>query len=121
MNTVQGSDVLVGGWRLVSWENRAADDQVSYPMGTDALGYVLYTADGRFSVTISRRDRAGFAVGDLLGGTTEEQARAWRALSPTRAATASMATASSIMWSCRCSPTGLAATRSGGSSLPGTG
>jgi Lipocalin-like domain len=76
MNTVQGSDVLVGGWRLVSWENRAADDQISYPMGTDALGYVLYTADGRFSVTISRRGRAGFAVGDLLSGTTEEKARA---------------------------------------------
>jgi len=45
-------------------------------MGTDALGNLLYTASGRFSVTISRRGRAGFAAGDLLGGTTEEQARA---------------------------------------------
>ncbi len=45
-------------------------------MGTDPIGYVLYTADGRFSVTISRADRAGFAAGDLLGGTIEEQARA---------------------------------------------
>jgi hypothetical protein len=26
-----------------------------YPMGTDALDSLLYTADGRFSVTISRR------------------------------------------------------------------
>jgi hypothetical protein len=42
-------------------------------------------------------------------------------LSPTRAATPSTATASSIMWSCRCSPTGSAATSSGGSSSPGTG
>jgi hypothetical protein len=49
---VQGSDALVGAWRLVSWENRAADGEVTYPMGTDAL------------------------AGDLLGGTTEEQARA---------------------------------------------
>jgi hypothetical protein len=39
------------------------------------LGSLLYTADGRFSVTISRRGRAGFAAGDLLGGTTEEKAR----------------------------------------------
>jgi hypothetical protein len=45
-------------------------------MGTDAIGSLLYTADGRFSVTISRPDRAGFAAGDLLSGTTEEQARA---------------------------------------------
>ena len=76
MNEGQTRDPLVGAWRLVSWENRAADGQVTYPMGTDAMGYVLYTADGRFSVTISRRDRAGFAAGDLLSGTTEEQARA---------------------------------------------
>jgi hypothetical protein len=44
-------------------------------MRTDTLGYLLYTADGRFSVTISRRGRARSAAGDLLGGTTEEQAR----------------------------------------------
>ena len=30
----------------------------------------------RFSVTISRRGRAGFAAGDLLSGSAEEQARA---------------------------------------------
>jgi hypothetical protein len=76
MNKVQARDALVGAWRLVSWENQAADGQVTYPMGTDAIGYVLYAADGRFSVTISRRVRAGFAAGDLLSGTTEEKARA---------------------------------------------
>jgi hypothetical protein len=76
MDQVHARDALVGAWRLVSWENQAADGQVSYPMGTDILGYLLYAADGRFSVTISRRGRAGFAVGDLLGGTTEEKARA---------------------------------------------
>jgi hypothetical protein len=76
MDKVQAYGALVGGWRLVSWENRAADGQVTYPMGTDALGALLYTADGRFSITISRRGRAGFAAGDLLGGTIVEQARA---------------------------------------------
>jgi hypothetical protein len=45
-------------------------------MGPDALGSLLYTADNRLSVTISRAGRARFAAGDLLGGTTEEQARA---------------------------------------------
>jgi hypothetical protein len=76
MSNGEARGVLVGAWRLVSWENRAADGQVTHPMGTDILGYLLYTADGRFSVTISRRDRAGFAAGDLLGGTTEEKAGA---------------------------------------------
>jgi Lipocalin-like domain len=76
MNKVHARDALVGAWRLLSWENQAADGQVTYPMGTDPRGYVIYTADGRFSVTISRRGRAGFAAGDLLSGTTEEKARA---------------------------------------------
>ena len=44
-------------------------------MGTYALDSLLYTADGRFSVTISRRGRAGFAAGNLMGGTAEEKAR----------------------------------------------
>ena len=76
MSEVQAPDALVGAWRLVSWENRAADGQVTYPMGSDALGCLLYTADGHFSVTISRRGRAGFAAGDLLSASAEEQARA---------------------------------------------
>ena len=76
MDTVDARGALVGAWRLVSWENQAADGQVTYPMGPDPNGYVLYTADGRFSITISRRGRARFAAGDLLSGTTEEKARA---------------------------------------------
>jgi hypothetical protein len=76
MNQMQARDALVGAWRLVSWENQAADGQVSYPMGSDPIGYVIYTGDGRFSVTISGRGRAGFAADDLLSGTTEEKARA---------------------------------------------
>jgi hypothetical protein len=113
VSNVHGREALVGAWQLLSWENRAADGQVTYPMGTDALGYLLYTAGGRLSVTISRRGRAGFAAGDLLSGTTEEQARAVEGLLPTRAATAFMATASCITWSCRCSPTGSGPTSSG--------
>ncbi len=74
MDQVLAHDALVGAWRLVSWENQAADGQVTYPMGTDPIGYVLYTADGRFSVAISRAGRAGFAADDLLGGTTQEKA-----------------------------------------------
>jgi hypothetical protein len=61
-------------------EPRHALQAVTQPLPTigpnEALGYVLYAADGRFSIAISRRDRAGFAAGDVLGGTTEEKARA---------------------------------------------
>jgi hypothetical protein len=76
MNKVPTPDALVGAWRLVAWENQAADGQVTHPMGKDPVGYVLYTGDGRFSVLISRVGRPSFGASDLLGGTTEERARA---------------------------------------------
>jgi hypothetical protein len=37
------SNPLIGTWRLVSWENRSVeDDEVSYPLGKDAEGYIMY-------------------------------------------------------------------------------
>jgi hypothetical protein len=68
--------LLVGAWRLVSWENWATDGQVSHPMGSDAVGYLIYTAEGRFSVTISQGNRGRFSGEDLLGGTVQEKATA---------------------------------------------
>jgi len=68
---------LAGTWRLLSWENRdVASGRVSYPLGRDALGYIMYGRDGYMSVAISRPDRARFAAGDLLGGGAEERAHA---------------------------------------------
>jgi hypothetical protein len=112
---------LVGWLPVTSMTSMGRSGQVTYPMGANARGYLLHTADGRFSVTISRVGRPPFAAGDLLGGTTEEKARAVEGFVAYAAATASITTASSIMSSCRCSPTGSAATRSGGSNWPGTG
>jgi Lipocalin-like domain len=76
MNDRPAPDALVGTWRLVSWENRSAAGQVTYPMGANPLGYLVYTPDGHFSVTISQPSRAGFPLDDLLGGMMEDKARA---------------------------------------------
>jgi hypothetical protein len=67
---------LQGTWRLVSWQNRSADGEVTYPLGPDAVGYLTYTADGYVFVALMRADRAAFAAGDLLGGSPEERAAA---------------------------------------------
>ena len=67
---------LVGTWRLVSWESRDADGQVSRPFGRDPRGYLIYTADGYMSAILTPVDRLPFAAGDILRGTGEEQARA---------------------------------------------
>ncbi len=69
-------DSLVGTWRLVSWEDRDAQGQVSWPVGQDAHGYIMYTAEGYMSVQIMMASRPLFAAGDLLSGSSAEQAGA---------------------------------------------
>ena len=66
---------IVGTWKLVSWENRTTDGQVSYPFGKEATGYILYSAEGYMSVAIMT-DCPHFVSGDVLGGTPEEKAGA---------------------------------------------
>jgi hypothetical protein len=66
----------VGTWRLKLWETRTADGRVAYPLGRDAVGYLIYTAGGYMAVTMMRVNRPAFASDDLLGGTLEEQATA---------------------------------------------
>ena len=68
---------LIGTWRLISWENRSVDGQkISYPLGKDAVGYIMYNEDGYMFVAIMRPNREKFTVGDLLGGSTEEKVQA---------------------------------------------
>ena len=67
---------LIGTWRLISWENRDESGRISYPLGEDAVGYIMYNADGYMFVAIMRPRRPKFAAGDLLSGGTEERAQA---------------------------------------------
>jgi hypothetical protein len=70
------SNLLVGTWRLLSWENRTLDGEVSYPLGEDASGYIAYNEDGYMFVAITRAGRRPFAAGDLLSASTAEKADA---------------------------------------------
>jgi hypothetical protein len=67
---------LVGTWRLVSLESRSSDGKVSYPLGKDLLGYIMYNENGYMFVAIMSPNRLKFASGDILGGTIEEKAAA---------------------------------------------
>ena len=52
------SEDLVGGWRLDSWSLVYEDGRAdAYPLGRDAAGFILYTADGHMSATLSRAGR----------------------------------------------------------------
>ena len=67
---------LVGTWRLTSWENQDSAGKITFPVGRDARGYIIYTADGYVSVQIMTAQRQRFAADDLLQGSTDEKARA---------------------------------------------
>lgn len=55
---------LVGGWRLESWALVYEDGRpAEYPLGRDAVGLILYTADGYMSATLARRRRKPMQTG----------------------------------------------------------
>ncbi len=63
---------IVGAWRLVSFEVRIDDGEIAFPFGEDAQGVLIYTAGGRFSAQVMRRDRPKVASGDQMRSTPEE-------------------------------------------------
>jgi hypothetical protein len=50
----QSSTSIVGTWRVVKCEDRAADGTISYPYGENPIGYFVYDATGHLSVHIMR-------------------------------------------------------------------
>ena len=68
---------LVGTWKLVSWEFRSANGEVSYPMGRSALGFLMYTPDGFMSATIMSPERPPFVSPDMRKGTMPEKVAAF--------------------------------------------
>jgi len=51
------SNLLVGTWKLVSWEVAQPDGTIHYLYGRDVVGYLTYTADGYMSAEIMDPDR----------------------------------------------------------------
>lgn len=50
---------LVGTWRLAGYSLTDADGNVSDPWGSDAQGYIFYSADGYMSCSVERSDGKG--------------------------------------------------------------
>ncbi len=66
------SHSLIGTYQLVSWENRDASGKVTYPLGTDAQGFINYSPDGYMFVHIMANHRQAHSTGDLFGGNIFE-------------------------------------------------
>ena len=67
---------FIGSWRLVSFEFRNAEGQVTCPFGEDAKGYIMYSSDRYMSVAIMTADRPNFASDDPRESSVEEMVEA---------------------------------------------
>jgi Lipocalin-like domain len=68
---------LAGNWKLVAWRRIKDDGSVSYPLGDDARGLLIYTDDGRMAVQMAAADRPPLETGDPLGGDVQKRADAY--------------------------------------------
>lgn len=69
---------LLGAWRLVSFSVAAPDGTLSYPMGRDLVGLIVYTPDGYMSVQLMGPDRPRFDTPAYGVGSDLDWARAAR-------------------------------------------
>lgn len=67
---------IVGSWRLAAWR-RLDGTTVSYPLGEDATGLLIYTADHRMAVQMIAANRALISTQDPLGGNPQQRAAAY--------------------------------------------
>ena len=65
------SERFIGTWKLVSFEMRS-DDQVTYPLGKDPVGYLIYSHEGYMAASLMASKRQRFSSMDILKATTEE-------------------------------------------------
>ena len=64
---------LIGTWRLVTWEAHPEGGVRIHPFGPDAVGFIIYTADGYVSATLMRTIRETFREGDMHSATAAEK------------------------------------------------
>lgn len=69
---------LIGAWRLVSWFERTSAGEVTYPLGKDATGQIIYSDDGHVAAQLVRRDVPRFMHDDWRMASADECAQAWK-------------------------------------------
>jgi Lipocalin-like domain len=70
---------LIGAWQLESYTVQDVESgEVSYPMGRNPEGLILYTTDGYMSAQLSSAGRDRFESGDIFGASANEYSKAGR-------------------------------------------
>ncbi|WP_416062708.1 lipocalin-like domain-containing protein [Rhodococcus indonesiensis] len=70
------ADRIVGAWELVEYSTTSDSGKVDYPLGPEARGLIVYSADGYMSAQIMRPDRTRYRSRNVHSGETNERAEA---------------------------------------------
>jgi hypothetical protein len=65
-------DKFIGTWRLVKCTETKSKEDVFYPWGADAVGYIIYTAEGVMAVQIMRQQRKLFSGNDIRQAAAQD-------------------------------------------------
>lgn len=69
---------LVGAWRLERWDIAYGDGRAAtFPFGQDAIGLLMYTADGQMSASIARAGRGRIASESMRHAPIDQKAAAF--------------------------------------------
>jgi Lipocalin-like domain len=68
---------LLGAWRLVSWQEIHDDGSITYPLGQDAIGQLIYAPGDRVSAQLARTGQPQFESDDWQQATPSEMCAAW--------------------------------------------
>jgi Lipocalin-like domain len=71
------SSDVAGSWRLTGWRRIDASGNITYPLGRDAVGLLIYGPDGSMAVQLAARNRRPIKTSDPLSGDSDELARAY--------------------------------------------
>lgn len=81
MNEEQVVQKLIGGWELVRWTTYHPDGTESVPFGEDAIGIIMYTADGHMSCHLSMANRPLFSEPNIYAVSDADLGQSVRAYS----------------------------------------
>lgn len=70
------ADRIVGTWELVEYSTTSDSGKVDYPLGPEARGLIIYSADGFMSAQIMRPDRTLYRSRNVHSGEANERAEA---------------------------------------------
>jgi len=69
---------LLGAWTLVEWSEQQSAGHKAFPLGEDAIGQLVYTADGHVAAQLARHGRRSFSSPDWSKAGEEDAARAFK-------------------------------------------